>query len=172
MRCIQIRDWGESHWSTETTPDGEVWPEVAREDQEEGVAWRPRVPWGGVAQAGVVHSIQQSSSWDGVYHDRVLMPGIPASKKMRCLCVNSSFSLLNTNCTCTKHDLFTVLSCIINICKGRDGCVESLADYFRVYKGQTLKLFHLELMKLLRLLQMRYFIFLLLTEEEAAWLSG
>lgn len=76
------------------------------------------------------------------------MPGIPTSKKVCCVCVNSSFSLRNTNCTYAKHDQLTVTSCFVNNCWDiRDGFVVSSADHVQVSKGQTLKLFHLELLK-------------------------
>ena len=63
---------------------------------------------------------------------------------------NSSFSLHNTNCTYAKHDQLTIPSCFVNNCWDiRDGCVVSSADNVQVSKGQTLKLFHLELLKVL-----------------------
>ena len=84
------------------------------------------------------------------------MPGIPTSTKVRFVCVNSSFLLLHTKCTYAKHDQFTSLSYIVNMCRDREGSVESCADYMQVSKGQTLKLFYLEHLKLLQFVQMRF----------------
>ena len=84
------------------------------------------------------------------------MPGISKSKKACCACAISCFSLLNTKCTYTKHDQLAVLSCIVNICwvgeVEMDVCMSD--DHFQVCRGQTLKLLYLELLKLVRYVQL------------------